>query len=650
MPNIDFLLNQSLADKNYETQVHWLIQVTHWLKQTSPLDNGKVNSEKILGVRLKFLLQILSRNEVWKKNFTANISSLLLKISSVHFFAEVGMTLRSAFLQDFISRLEEKVLPQSPITDDLSTLFFEMFDEEDSVAIDQIDEKVMNDFLSLFHEENNLSVLLQKSLMSSLLILSSHLLSGTFSLFHELSNQAENPVKISESKLQLEIISLIQKNDFSNLSLIHDYLSACENSRLQIYQKLQHQGVKVDTVYLIESQKRRIERMKNICCLLDPSLTKSLHVRLFLSQLILDLHHQRSLKSFFSENLGLITHRIVQGNSDIGEHYVTFNKSEFKHMYKSAVGGGGLTTITVFIKMAASALPLTGFLKGLIESLNYSGSFLFIHMMGWTLATKQPSATAPYLAQSLKRSLLESRRAVIALLRTQFIAVLGNLTLVFPLCLAISWIFMLWGHPVSSEAGAYKIFNSSSILGPSAIFAAFTGVLLFLSSLFAGWFANWVVIHKIPNRILTNQTVFRFFGTKGANALSKFISKNANALAGNISLGFLLGLTPQYLKFMGLPLEVRHITLATGQFATSLPILWQNGMNSFELTASVLGLLVIGILNISVSFSLALLLAAISSHVRFSLLWALIKWGIVLVLTRPWLLFIPEKDEQKPEN
>jgi site-specific recombinase len=41
-------------------------------------------------------------------------------------------------------------------------------------------------------------------------------------------------------------------------------------------------------------------------------------------------------------------------------------------------------------------------------------------------------------------------------------------------------------------------------------------------------------------------------------------------MAANVSLGMMLGLVPALLGFVGLPLDVRHVTLSTGQLAAAL--------------------------------------------------------------------------------
>ena len=49
--------------------------------------------------------------------------------------------------------------------------------------------------------------------------------------------------------------------------------------------------------------------------------------------------------------------------------------------------------------------------------------------------------------------------------------------------------------------------ESLTLLGPTALYAAFTGVLLFASSLIAGWVENWFVWHRLDSAIAWNPRI-----------------------------------------------------------------------------------------------------------------------------------------------
>jgi site-specific recombinase len=169
-------------------------------------------------------------------------------------------------------------------------------------------------------------------------------------------------------------------------------------------------------------------------------------------------------------------------------------------------------------------------------------------------------------------------------------------------------------------------------------------VLLFLSSLIAGWFENFSLVTNLPKRLEYNSFLRSAFGVQRLHRFAVFLEKHSNALGANISLGLLLGLTPQFLKFFAIPIEVRHVTLATGSFATALPqIIASSGFSVWDFMNTVSGLILIGVVNILVSFSLAVALACASLHTRVSTLLALLKWASLRILSKPWLLIVPPR-------
>jgi site-specific recombinase len=80
----------------------------------------------------------------------------------------------------------------------------------------------------------------------------------------------------------------------------------------------------------------------------------------------------------------------------------------------------------------------------------------------------------------------------------------------------------------------------------------------------------------------------------------------------------LLGLAPAVLGFFGLPLEVRHVTLSTGQLAAALGALGPGLLEESAFWWCVAGIVAIGVLNLTVSFGLAFTVALRSRGVRLS--------------------------------
>jgi site-specific recombinase len=174
----------------------------------------------------------------------------------------------------------------------------------------------------------------------------------------------------------------------------------------------------------------------------------------------------------------------------------------------------------------------------------------------------------------------------------------------------------LFGAPlVSAENGRY-VLESTSLLGPTALYAAFTGTLLFASSLIAGWVENWFVYRRLPSAIAFNPRIVDALGPARAQAWSRWWRTHIAGLAGNISLGLMLGIVPVVLHFLAVPLDVRHVTLSAGQLGAALGALGLELLRTSAFWWCAAAIPVIGALNIGVSFWLAFKVALRSRSVR----------------------------------
>jgi site-specific recombinase len=155
-------------------------------------------------------------------------------------------------------------------------------------------------------------------------------------------------------------------------------------------------------------------------------------------------------------------------------------------------------------------------------------------------------------------------------------------------------------------AKAAKTIDSISILGPSAPFAAMTGVLLWLSSVLAGWVDNWFAFRRLGPAIAGHRRLVYLFGPSRMQRAADFLSREIAGLTANISLGFMLGLVPVVFAFFGLFVEVRHVTLSSGQLAAAVVALGWDVVLGAPFWLAVAGIAAIGMLNVGVSFALAL--------------------------------------------
>lgn len=638
------ILNQNTSQLSYNDQAYWISRIIRWVQRERQSTEKQIKIEVLYSTRLKFILNLLEKNPEWKNNFVKTVSSVLTKMSSFAEYSHIHSISDSGIFSDFYNRVQEKFLPRKPLADSLTSFIHEVFPSEDeSVLIDHIDPQIMRSLLDLFNEEKDLIYKIQSDLLSACYVLSVKLLDLVFSIQRETQKFGTLPEDLAEFEL-VEHLKLYQKNKNFNLAVdLGPIIENIEQRMQKLEDKVTQEAVRIELLYFFKLHKKKIKRLRILLNFFNSNVDNGLNARYFLSDSVIDLCQQKSLLPFLKENFSLLLNKIIQANSHVGEHYVTRNWREFRQMFKSAMGGGAVTAITVFIKLALGKVGLTGFVKGFANSMNYSASFLLIQFLGFTLGTKQPSATAPFIAHSLLKSVLDAKRSIIAVLRTQFIAVLGNLVLVFPICFLVSWLLVLVGHPYIDSDEAHYVVHSTNLAGPSFIYAIYTGVLLFLSSLFAGWFENWTEITQLDRRVRNSQKIAKLFGRKFTEKIAYLIKTKSNPLAANTTLGFLLGMTPQVLTFFNVPMEVRHVTLSTGAFAAALPVVMNEGLSWWKWLDSFVGILIIGLINIFVSFSLALAVAALSTNIDLKKIFYIFQQGLKTVLMKPWLLIIPEK-------
>jgi len=270
------------------------------------------------------------------------------------------------------------------------------------------------------------------------------------------------------------------------------------------------------------------------------------------------------------------------------------------------------------------AIGLTAFWAGFWAGANYAASFVLIHLLHFTVATKQPAMTAPAMADKLTdmgsdTAVEDFVDEVANLIRSQAAGIVGNLAAVAPLVLGVQLACQaVFGAPLVGTKDAEHVLSSLTLLGPTLLFAAFTGVLLFASSIIAGWVENWFVWHRIDSAIAWNPRIVARLGSARAQRWAVYWRNNISGFAANISLGLMLGIVPAVAAFFGLPIEVRHVTLSTGQLAAAVGALGFGVLQQAPFWWCLAATLLTGVLNLGVSFFLAFKVALRSRGIRLN--------------------------------
>jgi site-specific recombinase len=129
-----------------------------------------------------------------------------------------------------------------------------------------------------------------------------------------------------------------------------------------------------------------------------------------------------------------------------------------------------------------------------------------------------------------------------------------------------------------------------------------------VASLAGGWLENFAVCHRLPQAI-AEHGIGRFVGRRVLRWASEAFARNISGFGISTALGVMLGMIPVFGIFFGLPLDLRHVTLSTGQLAFALSSLGPEALGRPDTLSAVVGIGIIFSLNLGVSFFLALAVA-----------------------------------------
>jgi len=612
----------ALAERNL-----WLVRLLEWLRH-GPRDEAAAGTPLPL-VRLKHLLNVLERHPQHGWAFAEVIAGVWSEVDAVSLFAEVGFAPRMALWHEFLARLRRRLLPATADTRDLSALFELLFGaESDEDWIAAIDDGLLRRLSLLFAAAPDGGWRVEMQAAVTVLVSSVHAagLAGPLRVrmdelllqdrpFHQLPSAWE-AVERALQQRESDVLG-------PTLQYLRALLDRCRAAALTVPEHLEAHGVSVDLMFSVEQLTARLDRIEDLlACLVSPEPQREL-LRL-VAGLVRVVHERRSLRTLFARHYSLLARKVAERSAETGEHYITRNRAEYRDMLRRAAGGGAVIAGTTFLKFAIGLLGFTAFWGGFWAGVNYALSFVLIHLLHWTVATKQPAMTAPAMAHKLLH--IERDEAlegfvdeVTHLTRSQAAGILGNLALAAPVVLAVQGLcWLAFGAPLVGVQDAEYVLHSLGLFGPSLLFAAFTGTLLFASSLIAGWVENWFVFHRLDSAIAWNPRIVATFGQARAQAWSRWWRTNISGLTANISLGLMLGLVPALFGFFGLGVEVRHVTLATSQLAAAVGALGVGVMATWAFWSCVLCIAGIGLLNVGVSFFCAFKVALRSRGVRLA--------------------------------
>lgn len=626
------------------------------------------------------LIQLLRDDPLAASGLRHHLLHLLSTRRHTTLYTDIGILPSDGFFTEFFRRLSFRILPPALDPLYLSDCLEQVFTvETDYLWMRTIDP---NDWLALFdviadsdpnaapdfaERQSAHQEILEAIQMLSYRISAMGLEPSLVRIHPDLEN-FESPFVVQNVEVHRFLAcamhrlqdATMQVEDAAHLQVI---LDQCDEVVARIRKKSLQLGTSVSLTYLLVRLDQNVERLRRLVSLIDlaPALSEQTEQQpwddarrqaaLTLALDLVQAHNQKyALRGLVTDNIDLLARNITENASQTGEHYIAEDRRESFAMLRSSAGAGVVVGFMALLKILAGAMQRAPLVEAFLYSVNYSAGFMLIHLLHFTVATKQPAMTAARIAASLssrdnrtidQESLLA---LMVSVLRTQFIAVCGNLMTAFPtaILIALMWLHVTGHHLVSPEK-AYKLLHDIDPFGSLAIFqAAIAGVCLFLAGLISGYFDNRATYTHLSQRVLRLRGLQRMLGDERHQRCANYLEKNMGGLMGNFFFGILLGTIGTFGDMLGLPIDIRHITFSATNLATAwIGLDYQVSAKLFA--TSVVGVLLIGLTNLLVSFGLALFVALRSRRVWFSNGWSLVRSLFLLLLQRPQDFFIAPK-------
>lgn len=596
-------------------------------------------------VDLSPLLDLLIEKEACKDFFATYISNLLKHKELDRIISDTGILKDTDFLYEVRKRIIEKILPVQPSEDTLQFVLNQVFySSSDPIWLGTIPKQQIDQlyalcaFRSVYHGSKDNFALAE--IMYGVEVLVNRISGKAMEtdvnkMVPELQNfdspfiAIQREIADLNERLMASPERYVASNDlaYKQILLLH---KQCEKYVDTAFNNSHKYGISLKVNQSLLRIRQQLDRIKQLLPFFALDSEHDADRKTIDLGLLLIRYncHKNNVRKLINESTQLLSYEITQHTAQTGEHYITRTRKEYFKMLRTAAGGGLIVAFLCVFKVLLGKIETSDFGHALLYSMNYSIGFIAIYLFGCTLATKQPAMTASALVSALENGKKINGKddpdkyrnfAVFfaRVFRSQFIAFFGNVMFAFPIALLLIWGIDSVFHYNIAEKKWFTLVNDLNPMGSPAIFhAAIAGFFLFISGIIAGSIANRDKHNSVYYRIQEHPILKKTFGKERTKRFSKFYEKKWAGIISNFWFGVFMGSTASIGIFIGLNLDIRHITFASGNLA--LGLYGADFQLSMDMIVwGIIGIGVIGLVNFLVSFALSLILAFRSRSIPF---------------------------------
>ncbi|MFZ1693751.1 MAG: recombinase [Flavobacteriales bacterium] len=590
--------------------------------------------------RFLALLQLLEHQEDLRVGLARYVKSYFGPKAIGRTLTDAGMP-SGSFWHELRQRLTYKVLPFQPPPETLDhALINAFFQESDADWVSALPDDAVARLLELLGidgiDARDRNSLLLQELFFAAKVLGLRIAGRAFDgeVLRMVPEHASfnSPFVRLEDELdryldQLRMGTVSRRADDAARVPVMAIIAECHIAIADAYRNTERLGITFRVNQHLMLMERKLKRLELVLNAIAPKAEidgRFALARLFKALVQISSGRTRVL-GFIKDSTQVVAREITQHTGRKGEHYITSTKREYMAMLRSALGGGAIVAVACVLKAWYGSIEGSLFFHAFLYSMNYAMAFIAIYLLHLTLATKQPAMTAATISRALDEGRRDGRVEYGALAdlvarvwRSQFVAFVGNVAMAFPVGVALAYGWNALFGPELLEHKSAKMMHELDPFQSLAIpHAAIAGVFLFISGLIAGSITNASIHRNVPQRSQEHPALKLVMGAAWRQRLARAYENHAGGVISNFWFGVFMGSVGAVGAFLGLSLDIRHITFAAGNLALGLV---GNGWTTtaYVVFASVLGIGLIGLFNFLVSFTLSLSLAMRSRGVPFS--------------------------------
>ena len=636
----------------------------------------KPEHQKQANANVELLIDVLDKHPEYAVGLAAFTLLLLKQYRQTSLYVDTGITSDQTFSSSFAKLVTHRFLPHLPEEASIVELIDYIFDtRHDEAWLASVDNELWDTLIEKIKVDSQHADLVARAknnILNAMVILS-YRISGIglhpdlMAAYPEMLDYSAAFVAQNEETVlfvdayrkshELDALKDVMPSDPADdidPAPLLVMIEQCEDIVNTIRKRIYKTGISIRLTNMMLRLEQSLQRLRILSELVSDNHKDRDKAILELTRAIIVSAKRRfSVRYLIDTNTKLLSQKMTENASKVGEHYISTDKSGFKAMFKKAAIGGFIIAFMATLKILAYSLELSPFGRAFVYSMIYGLGFVFIHLVHGTVATKQPAMTAAAIASTISENagkkshrLAKLSELIIDIFRTQFIAILGNVLIAMPLAFLISYAWLSYfGTPMIDFGKADNLLHDLNPFTSLALFhAAIAGVFLFLAGLIAGYYDNLAVFNHIGERIARHRVLLKVFSKNATARLGEFVEGNLGAIMGNFLFGVFLGSTGTLGYIFGLPLDIRHIAFSSANFSHGIFNADVSHVTWTVVAISLLGVALIGLINLLVSFSLALMVALRSKDVKFMQWRHLGKLLFEHLMTHPKDFFVPRPE------